>query len=527
MTESVFLEVVKMMLYSWCRTARTLCVSALSMSLLWGCSITDEIQHQQAQVDLKKAQIHAQNNRESKYKRVVLNEQFYVAPLSSEAIELPSWYSARKSMSLSQVPFELVVQEAVKGESITVDFSDLTSDDKSKLITLKSNEEQIGDVLRRIGNLAGYALNFVDGRVVFSKFERKTFPIVALPGKGKLQIGRDGTANSSSSGSYTSSVSSSMADLSSGMYSAIKVEENDIFKDLGDSIKQVLSDEGRFHISNSGSSAIIRDYPYNVREAEKIINYFNDEFSKLVEIKISLIDVITSNDAVLGADLNLAISALGDKINLGSDNVFTSGGQGTLPASQFSFSVKSGPFEGSELLFDALKQQGDVSRTVFQKVVTANATVGSSKAVTREFYIAEQTGNSATSGGIITSGGTRQEMLETGQIINVYPRIFQDDVYLKLHSSISSNLGITPKNNEATKTYVESPKVADMEFDHTVIVPHGYTMVIGGMEVDSVITQMANAGYDVAGFSKRSGAENKETLMTISVRILRGKQERI
>ncbi|WP_457818031.1 hypothetical protein, partial [Staphylococcus aureus] len=71
------------------------------------------------------------------------------------------------------------------------------------------------------------------------------------------------------------------------------------------------------------------------------------------------------------------------------------------------------------------------------------------------------------------------------------------------------------------------PKVADMEFDHTVIVPHGYTMVIGGMEVDSVITQMANAGYDVAGFSKRSGAENKETLMTISVRILRGKQERI
>lgn len=515
-----------MTLNTWHKYVRTLCVSAVSLSLLWGCSITEEIHHQQAQVELKRAEINAQNNRERKYKRIVLNEQFYVAPLSSEAIELPAWYSARKTFSQSEVPFELVVQEAVKGQSITVDFSDLGNEDKSKLITLRANDEQIGDILRRIGNVSGYALNFVDGRVVFSKFERKTIPIVALPGKGKLQIGRDGTSYSSSS-SYSSGVSSSMADLSSGMYSAIKVEENDIFKDLGESIKQVLSEEGRFHISNSGASAVIRDYPYNVREAEKIISYFNDEFSKLVEVKISLIDVITSRDAVLGADINLAINALGDKIDLGSSNVFTSGGQGTLPASQFSFSVKSGPFDGSELLFDALKQQGDVSRTVFQKVITANATVGSAKSVTREFYIAEQTGNSATSGGIISSGGTRQEMLETGQIINVYPRIFQDDVFLKLHSSISSNLGITPKNNDATNTFVESPKVADMEFDHTVIVPHGHTMVIGGMEVDAVLTQMANSGYDVAGFSKRSGAENKETIMTISVHILRGKQERI
>ncbi|MDK9774474.1 hypothetical protein [Vibrio sp. B181a] len=527
MTANVSLEVSKMMQNIWHKFSRAIGVAVLCSSVLVGCSITEEIEHQQAQAVLKRAEIEAKSKRENKYKRIVFNEQFYVAPLSAEAVSLPAWYSATTSVSLTQVPFELVVDEIVKGKSITLDFSDLSSEDKLRPISIKARDDQIGDLLRRSGNLAGFALNFVDGRVVFSKFERKTIPIVALPGKGKLQIGRDGTASMSSSGSSASGVSASMSDLSSGMYSAIKVDENDIFKDIENSVKQVLSKEGSVHISNSGASATVRDYPYNVREAEKIIDFFNDEYSKQVEVKISLIDVITSKDAVLGADLNLAISALGDRIELGSDAVFTTGGQGTLPTSQFSFAVKSGPFEGSQLLFDALKQQGDVSRTVFRTIVTTNATIGSSKAVNREFYIAEQTGNSATSGGIITSGGTRQEMLETGQIFNVYPRIFQDDVFLKLHSSVSYDLGIKTKNNEATKTYVESPKVADMEFDHTVIVPHGHTMVIGGMEVDSVITEMANAGYDVTGFSKRSGAENKETIMTISVKILRGKKARI
>jgi type II secretory pathway component GspD/PulD (secretin) len=489
-----------------------------------GCSIHEGIEEQRAEIDLKRAELEAAQNSTPKYKRIVLNERFYVPKISNEAISLPSWYNAKTSLQNVETPFIFVVQEAIEGNSVTVDYSDLTSQDKNKPISVRADSEKLGEVLRRIGEQAGYALSYVDGRAVYSKYERKTFPLVALPGKGVGKIGRDGSLGSSTAN--VSGVSTSMGELSSGMYAAIKVLDNDVFKDLQESIKKVLSENGEVYISTSGASAVVKDYPYNVREAERIVTYFNDEFSKLVEVKISLIDVITSNDYVLGVDVNAALKAMGDRVEFGSDSVFTTGGQGTLPTSQFSFSVLKGPFEGTQLLMDALKQQGDVSRTVFQKVVTANATMGTSKAVTRETYIAEQTGNTATSGGIISAGGTRQEVLETGQIINIYPRIHNDDVFVKLHSSVSANLGITTKNNEATQTYVESPKVADMEFDHTVIVPDGHTMVIGGMEVDSIISVLANAGYDVAGFSKSANSENKETLLTISVRILRGKRGR-
>ncbi|ENN6469961.1 hypothetical protein AB9X29_003762 [Vibrio vulnificus] len=469
----------------------------------------------------QKAQIDSLKQRAPKYKRIVLNPTFYTPPISEEAVKLPGWYNEPVSFSYNDLPFELLVREALNNQPVSVDFSDLDKEDKAKKISLSASEEKIGLVLRRIGNQAGYALRFVDGRVVYSKFERRTFPLVALPGMTSGQIGRDGNAGGYAS-SQTSAVSSSVSDMNSGMFSAIKVEAADVFADLEGAIKQVLSDDGKVYVSNTASNVIVQDYPYNVREAEQIIKEFNEEKSKQVLVKISLIDVITSKDNVLGADVKLALNSLGDRINLGSNSVFTSGGQGTLPTSQFSFEVTGGTFDGTQLLVDALKKQGNVSRTVFQDIVATNATLATSKAVTRVFYIAEQTGNSTTSGGLITSGGTRQEMLETGQIMNIYPRIINDDVYLKLYMSISSNLGITTKNNESTKTYVESPKVADMEFDRMLIVPHGNTLVLGGMEVDSVITQLANAGYDLAGFSKTSASENKQTIMTISVEILRG-----
>lgn len=496
---------------------------ALIGALLSGCSVTEGIDEQVSHVELQHKKLQNIKNQEPIYKRIRLKNKFYTAPLDGNAINLPSWYTSPVSFSFINVPLSMVISEAIKNHPVTINYSDLSKVDLETSISIDVHNMDLGEALSQIANQAGIALTYSKGRPVFSKFERKSFPVITLPGKHNLIIGRDGTQTTTTSNSNLSAVSTSVTATTSGQYSSIRLSDGDPIKELADSIGAVLSEEGQAQYASIGGLVTVKDFPYNVQAVEDIVNDFNREYSKLVEIKVSLIDVIFTKDNRLSLDYNTLLSGLDGDVEFGTTGGFTNGGAGTLSPMQFSFKVLNGVFDGSKVLAEALKRQGSVSRTIFQTIVTANGTVGRTKAVTRESYIAEQYGNGATTGGIITSGGTRQEMLETGQVLTVYPRIFQDDVFLKLNNSISSNLGITPKTNEDTGTYVESPKVADMEFDQTIIVPHSYTMVIGGLDVSSALTSLSNAGYDVAGFKKSGSSENKETLLTISVNISRGK----
>ncbi len=502
-----------------------LSLAAVMLMASTGCTISGNVERKVAEIDLQKAEIERIERTESKYSRVVLNKHFYVPPIKAEAVDLPGWYSKKVTFRHVSVPFAMVVQEATKNHPVTVNFSDLEAEDLKTPISLEVKDEELGSALKRIANQAGYALTYSKGRAVYSKYETRRFSLSALPGKQSGKIGRDSEASQQSNATGSlSGLSSSMTNSSTKQYAGIKIEDVSAVEDVKSAIEAVLSEKGTVSVTDMGMSAVVKDYPYNVAQAKKVVDHYNEEFSKQVEVQVSLIDVIMTEDDRLGLDYKALLKAFDSRVEIDFGGAFTTGGNGTLSPSQFALKVLTGDLAGTEVLAEALAQQGAVSRTVFQKIVTTNGTIGTSKAVTRENYIAEQYGNGATTGGFITSGGTRQETLETGQVLNVLPRIFEDDVILKMNSSLSANLGITEKVNEDTGTYVESPRVADMEFDQTVIVPHGYTLVIGGMKVDSMLTQLSNAGYDVLGFSKSGTSERKETLLTITVKITRGKK---
>lgn len=499
----------------------------VAVFLLAGCSITESIQDQQAVVDLQKERINNVKQSEPKYKRITLDTSFYVAELNDEAMNMPSWYSNKmEAKKYNAVPFKKVIQDVLTNNTVSVNYGDLEGTELDTPVTISTNDTTVGQYLRQVANQAGLSLTYSRGRAVFSKFERRSWDIMALSGVNNGVIGRDGSTTTSTSTTSLASTSTSMTATTSGQYSNIKVSDQKPIEDLQKLVQAVLSKNGEVTIAPSGSILTVKDYPYNVEEADKVIRDFNDQSAKVVSIEMSMIDVIYTQTDRLGFDVNGMLSALGNGVEVTTTGPFTSAGAGTVSPMQFSLKFLDGALDGSKALAEALKSQGAVSRTVFQKVVTKNGTIGRTSAVKRESYIAEQTGNGATTGGLITNGGTRQETLETGQVISVYPRIVNDDVLVKINSSISTSLGIAPKLNETTGTYVESPKVADMEFDQTLVIPDGQTYVIAGIQADQVITEMKNAGYDVTGFLKNGDTENKETLLTITVKILRGKTVR-
>ncbi|EGQ7707423.1 hypothetical protein ACPF3S_003144 [Vibrio cholerae] len=495
--------------------------------LLAGCSISDNLKGQQAAVDLQKERMDNVKKKENEFNRITLDTRFYVSDLNDEAMNMPSWYSNKiEPKKYNSVPFKNIIQDVLTNNHVSVNYGDLGAAELDAPVTISTNETSLGQYLRQVANQAGLSLTYSRGRAVFSKFERRSWDIMALDGVGNGVIGRDGSTTTSTSTTSLSSTSTSMTASTSGQFSNIKITDQKPLEDLQNLVKGVLSAEGEVTISATGSIITVKDYPYNVEEADKIIREFNDQSSKVVSVELSLIDVIYTKTDRLGFDINGVISALGDGVEITSTGPFTSAGAGTVSPMQFSLKFLDGRLDGSKALAEALNAQGAVSRTVFQKVVTKNGTIGRTSAVKRESYIAEQTGNGATTGGIITNGGTRQETLETGQVVSVYPRIVNDDVLVKINSSISTSLGITPKLNETTGTYVESPKVADMEFDQTLVIPDRQTYVIAGIQADQVITEMKNAGYDVTGFSKSGDTETKDTLLTVTVEILRGKTVR-
>ncbi|HAS8195715.1 TPA: hypothetical protein I7682_17695 [Vibrio vulnificus] len=496
-------------------------LSLFIVTMLSACSISDAVDEQSAQIDLQAEKLNNITTRKDKYNRIRFVDSFYVSELSQEAIALPGWYSKRVTQKLTGVELEKAVQQLAKKEQITVDMTDLTAEDRRYPVSIVLTDEPLGKALKTIANLAGLAMTYENGRAVYSKYERRVFPIATLPGRESIAIGRDGGSTVASSS--TSGVNSGIKSSGNSQFSNIRVEGISAIEDLSNNVKTVLSKEGEVTFSEISSFLVVKDYPSNVAQAEKIINEFNGGRTQQVEVLISLIDIIKTEDNRLGLDYTAALELFGDRVLFGSSGSFTTGANGTISPSSFSFKIIGGSADGSKVMADALSRKGSVSRTVFQRVIALNGAVGTVKAVTKEFYIAEQTGNNTTSGGIITGGGTRQELLETGQILNILPRIHNDDVILKINSSISANLGITTKLNEDTGTFVESPKVADMEWDMSTIVEDGYTMVIGGLNVDSEIVARSKAGYKALGFSESGSSENKETIMTISVNITRGK----
>jgi len=489
-----------------------------------GCSIQQKIDDDKNKVAMQLKVIQEMTSQEDEYSRVNISPRFYVPALSQKEAAMPDWYFSTVDSAFSAVPFSLIVSQMTSKKGITAKYNELTDLDQAYPITIAFKNENLGVALDSLAKSGGYALSYEGDSVTFHKYQEKTFAIATLPGEFNSQIGNDGEIElGSSSATDASSGTSASMDAGNRQYSSLSIKEKSLILELKKALEGIKTEAGSIEISELTMSVFVKDRPANVNAIERVINSFNEELTKTVSLDIKLLDVTYTTNNRGAFDYKTLGNLLSGKGVLKSSGGAFIAGSGTTPTpSQFDLSVIGGDLDGSQLFIDALKKQADISRSITVPLEVTNGSMTKVMAVANTMYVAEQYGGNSTTGGVLTGGGARQETLQTGQIINVFARAFNDDVIFKINASISAKLDIKKKIDEASGLYLESPETTAMIFDLTSILESGVTRIITGINSETINVSDSNAGYDFLGFSRTSETSTKETIMIVTAKVMRG-----
>lgn len=452
------------------------------------------------------------------YKNIEVVNSMFVKQLTSEEAEKPNWYFVDKTIDYRNAPFALVVEQTFK--DIPVNFKNLDGVDTKKLISLRA-KGTMGEGLKAISDAAGYNYSLTGNTITFSKFQIKTFDIAMIPGIETFGVGKKGgKAAGSKDGSSKDSIITSRDEFShaTGII--------DVYQDLRQTLPLLLSKEGAFELNPATTSLIVKDFPANVTKIEEYIYDQNEKMTRQVAIDMVIIDVQFDDTTRFGIDWGMVAQEMGSKdytMDLGTAFL------GSLPSSSVApmileAAVGKGRLSGTSLLVQALQAQGTVSTRSYPRTISLNNRVAKLRSVKSQKYISEQKITNTINIG--SESAVKLDTIEAGFSMYALSKIYKNEVIMRLTTNISTLLKIEKKGSNSgdagTQVLVESPNISDKDFDNSVIISNGSTLLIAGLSNIKETATDSSSGTEVAGFSKSSSKVKVETIIAITPRILRG-----
>ncbi|OBU31243.1 type II secretion system protein GspD [Photobacterium kishitanii] len=458
----------------------------------------------------------------SEYSNIAVSNQIYVEQISREAAVKPAWYFDNDSYHYSNVPLHSILSSIFSGENISHKYVDGTN--RNKLASLDLSNGKRGDALEYLAANVGYSFQIENSTIVWSQFETASFDIAMFPGDNTFGIGKNGDSAQSLGEEDGASIISS-ADEFSHVGGKLTV-----FEDIKRSLDSLKSENGKLSYSESYSSVTVKDYPMNVRAIKTEIERINERLNRMVSIDMEVIDVVIKDEVKGSLDWSIITKQLGSKdYILGAASGMANTVSSNVAPMLISAGIGKGRASGTTAMVELLKAQGGVSRRSLPRVVTLHNRVTKLRNVNTQDIVSERTiTNTVNSGSEV---GIKQKTIETGFSMFALPTIVNGDVVMRLTTNMSTLLGVDKKDlgtgvndseNESTALYIESARIADKDFDNTVIIPHGQSLIIAGLSSMRRQQQHNNAGVDALGFAIGAEEERVETIIVITPTILRG-----
>ena len=270
--------------------------------------------------------------------------------------------------------------------------------------------------------------------------------------------------------------------------------------DLVNSIKQVLSENGKISEDARSNSLVITDVPNRFPVIEDVISRL-DVAQPQVMLEVEILDVNKSTIDKLGVNWPQTLVQLtvpgsrvtrfpfggmgtsGDKATLTADaGVFGGPGEGWdfsdgWPANQFGPSILT--VIGATLTLDFLRSQSDTKTLARPRILTLNNETAEIKITTDESVNPSQT-TSGTSG--LTTSTSSVERKETGVSLRVSPQINPDtnEITMFIMPRVAdTKAGIDIPTSGGATIHVKDPEECSTK--SVVRVKDGDTVVIGGL----------------------------------------------
>ncbi len=373
-----------------------------------------------------------------------------------------------------------------------------------------------GTVRGALNNLAqntGYNYTINGNTILWSAFVTKTFDISFMPGSSQYLMGQQASTVASSSAASSSNVSASAPD---SQYSTLQGTLS-VWQDLQNTIKSMLSADGKVIVSQATTTITVRDHPENVREVQEYLTSMNKDLSRQVALQVQVLQINLKKAFQYGVDWNLIkkqFKTSGSLVDTLGDDLSPLGKGASLA------NFKVGLFNGEDRKFfiQALQQQGDVSVVTQPRVITLNNQVARIAITTQKTYLASVT--TTTTGGSTNAVQTSLNpgSVTTGFTMYVLPKIIGSEVLLQLTSELS-NLDSMVELKSSTgddSNVINAPTVSAKSFNQRSMVPSSSTLVLAGFrQINNEANKASMFGIEPLG-GKGAQQINSETIVLIT-----------
>lgn len=474
---------------------------------------------------------------------LVLNKGLYVDRTPISLAKNPTWLRNHVVIRGDQLPFSYYSRTIARGAGGHILTKYQTDLNQALTISVNYSGTMRG-ALDLLAAKTGYIYTVSCNTIYWRAFVTKTFQVAFMPGGTDYLLGKPegstaNTANTSAQGAQGSVSNYVSSDASADEYSSLKGSLS-IWRDITATIKQLISKEGQFNVSESTTSVTVRDRPNNVSLIGQYIANLNHNLSKQVLVKIQILETELQNDYNYGINWQLITKAFHNSpfiLNASYGTPVSITSLTTQMASALTGSVPAVPQFGTQgngkvpsytILFNALNQQGKTSVVTEPRTLCMNNQVSVVRIAREEGYVASiqntsLAGSGSTGGtnnlGTVTSQVTPGSVI-TGLTLYILPKILGDRIYLQVNADLSNNNGFTVFG--PTNSQVQLPNITLKHFNQRSVIHSGDTLILSGFRQ---LTNQSGAMQFLKSQTlggKAAAQINRETIVLITPFILPG-----
>ena len=472
---------------------------------------------------------------------VVSKNKAYVDTTPVSLNRDPAWYSEQVSLNGAQLPFSFYVNQLLGSAPVDVHME--PSVNPARMVTMHYNGT-IKGALSELAAKSDYFYNYDASRksVTWSALQTKVFDISFIPGVSKYSVGPTTSPSLTSSsagggsGGGTTTTTVGIDITATGEYSNISNGSLSVWDDIKNTVTTLLSPKGKLSVSQSTTTITVHDRPSNVRDISHYLAKMNKILSKQVHFNVQVLDVQLNKQFQYGINWNEVQYVINSRnSSVGFNANFSTAAGGILtnqnPAS-FNYFPGNKFTENSQIMLQALEQQGKVTIVTQPSITTLNDQVAQLAIQTQQSYLASQTstitgGNNSLAQLTLTPG-----TVNYGFQMYLLPKIQDDKIYLQISSVLSSLSGLTivsqfgqtASSAEAgsTANAIQVPNLAQKNFNQRAVLRNGQTLVMAGFRS----LNDNNQKDSIAGLTALGGMAgqslNEELVVLITPIILNG-----